>query len=121
MRPIRPVLICILTALTALPAAALSPIDEQAIKMRIDRAGGGNFGCTDMRKLFRVLRKDYPEVTFAFAGRRAPTITGMRGCGWSFDVDPATARQKAMTSCKREEAKRGTGPNGTRICRLLAD
>jgi len=105
----------------ALPAAALSPVDKQAIQSRIDRERGGTYGCTEMRKLFRVMRKDYPEVTFAFAGRRAATITGMRGCGWAFDADTATAQQEAMRHCKKHEARMGTGPNGTRVCRLLAD
>ena len=57
-------------------------------------------------------------VTLAFAGRKADTPTGMRGCGYAWAEDAEQAEREAMKGCRKSEVRYGTG-NGDRVCALI--
>ena len=75
-------------------------------------------GCTYMRKKFRRFRKEFPDAHFVFAGRKDRTITGIRGCGFAWNLDRVKAEEQAMKSCRKWEAEYGTD-GGTKTCRFL--
>ncbi|MDN2581543.1 hypothetical protein [Aquibium sp. ELW1220] len=95
------------------PVFAAPAFDEE-LKRTVKRVGG----CTRVRHRLRSLRKEHPEYHFAFAGRKAATITGIHGCGFAWDRSGSVAASKAMASCKLIEKRYGTG-DGTKTCRLL--
>lgn len=103
----------------AVPASGQSDAQANAIRAEIKALEGRDFGCTRARKLLRTLRVDYPDYHFVFAGRKAATITGIRGCGYAWGTDLGDVQTRAMTACRRQEAKLGTGPQGERTCRIL--
>ena len=107
--------LCVIAA----PAAAQSEEEGRAIAAKIERLDGRDFNCTRVRKLFRKLRPAHPAYHFAFAGRRGATITGIYGCGYAWGTSETVAMKRAMTACRRQEAKFGTGPNGEHTCRFL--
>lgn len=98
----------------AAPSAWAAPAFDAELKMTVKRVGG----CTRVRHRLRSLRKEHPEYHFAFAGRKAATITGIQGCGFAWDKSGPVAAAKAMARCKRIEKKYGTG-DGTKTCRLM--
>lgn len=91
-----------------------APSLAEEMRQTIKRVGG----CTRVRHKFKRLRKQYPAYHFAFAGRKAATITGIQGCGYSWDKNKAKADSRAMESYRRIEKRYGTG-DGTKTCRLL--
>jgi len=91
---------------------------ERKMDVRMAQASTYAYGCTAIRQVYRKLRREHPSYHFVFAGRRAPTITGMRGCGYAWGADLEKARAEAMAGCKRQEEKLGTN-GGKRTCRFL--
>lgn len=77
-------------------------------------------GCLNTRKEIRRLgrNKRYSAYHFAFAGRKDRTITGMKGCGYAWNVDLEGAQNKAMAECRKWEVKYGTG-DGEKTCRFM--
>ncbi len=77
-------------------------------------------GCTAVRKQIKRQKESAAKEGYylAFAGRKASTITGIRGCGYAWYKDEAKAQSVAMANCKRWEAEYGTG-NGDKTCRLM--
>jgi len=110
-------LACLLSVSLAMPVHA--DATRAAIQAEIARLKGRDFGCTRMRKLYRDLRIRYPDYHFAFAGRKAATITGIRGCGYDWGTSRDVAERGAMAACRRIEAQLGTGPKGERTCRFI--
>lgn len=109
-------LLLVTLTLGATPTYGQSPARAAEIRTEMERISDGDFSCTRMRKYFRRAAKMYPEYHFAFAGRRAVTITGMMGCGYAFNVTEEDAQARAMARCKRSEARLGTGGRGNLKC-----
>ncbi|MEO1364135.1 MAG: hypothetical protein AAFU86_10220 [Pseudomonadota bacterium] len=103
----------------AATAAAQSEQEGRAIAAKIERLDGRDFKCSRVRKLFRKLRPAHPAYHFAFAGRRGATITGIYACEHAWGTSETVAMKRAMTACRRQEARLGTGPNGKHTCRFL--
>ncbi|MEO0402744.1 MAG: hypothetical protein AAF214_10250 [Pseudomonadota bacterium] len=100
-------------------AHAQSQAEGDLIADKLNAAAKGRQSCSQARKELRKLRDEHPNYHFAFAGRKDRTITGMRGCGYAWNLDLETAQQRAMLECRKSEVEFGTGGDGTRICRLL--
>ncbi len=100
------------------PALAQSQAETIEIQTKLAKFKGSNFSCTKSRRALRRLTKEHPAYTFAFAGRKAPTITGIRGCGFAWNTNPDKARSVAMQNCKKWEIQYGTG-GGKWTCRLM--
>lgn len=105
---------------SAFPAAGHAQTQAQSkeIRGRIKEAAGKVFSCSNVRKELAKIASDYPAYHFAFAGRKAPTITGIRGCGYAWHTNENTAHIKALENCRKWESKLGTG-NGKYTCRLM--
>ena len=77
-------------------------------------------GCRNARKEIRRLRRNkrYSAYHLVFAGRKDSTITGMKGCGYAWNVDLVEAQSRAMAECRKWEVKYGTG-DGEKTCRFM--
>ena len=120
--------LALLLALPAAPALAQANTDYDAC-----RGAGHDFGtcmtymkdrnalgCTAARKQIRRQKSAAAKEGWhlAFAGRKDSTITGIRGCGYAWNSDPAKAQQAAMQNCRKWEKTYGTG-DGDKVCSLM--
>lgn len=99
--------------------SAQSAAQSAEIKEHLAQKTKGRQGCSQARKAIRAIKEDYPGYTFVFAGRKDRTITGIRGCGYAWNTNPAKAAQVAMENCRKWEKEYGTGADGTKTCRIL--
>lgn len=106
------------TVFVITPAQAQSPSEAAQISAKMTEFKNKNFGCTRTRKAMRAVAADHPDYHFAFAGRKALTITGIRGCGYAWNINRAAAQAKAMQHCRKWERAYGTA-GGTRTCHLM--
>ena len=114
--PLSAVLVAVLLLIS--PALALSEAESSEIRAKMAQFKGKDFGCTRTRKAMRKIAAAHPNYHFAFAGRKALTITGIRGCGYAWNVDAAAAQATALKICKQWEQAYGTA-GGTRTCQLM--
>jgi hypothetical protein len=86
-------------------AFAQTSTEDDEISALLSAAAQKTYGCTAIRKKIRRIRADYPDVHFAFAGRSAPSITGIKGCGYSWADTENTAQAQALERCKNQERR----------------
>ncbi len=101
-----------------LAGAAHAATDNQKIEDELAARGATFGGCSNVRAGVRNLARSYPDYHFAFAGRKAPTITGIKGCGYAWNRDLAKAQANAMRLCRKSEVEYGTD-GGKWTCRLM--
>lgn len=111
------------TAVTiALSLCVLNPAHAQSVSKEIqselDLLGKKSFGCSKILKRFKTFRREYTQFHFFFAGRKDDTVTGIRGCGYGFNIDPEKAQADALKHCKKWEVTYGTD-NGTKVCQFM--
>ncbi|MEM7242484.1 MAG: hypothetical protein AAF429_09885 [Pseudomonadota bacterium] len=121
MRPIsKPLLFALFATLPFLLSPTgikADPIADRLNKMNLKVLG---FSCSRTQNILSQIKKQkqYKHLHFSFAGRKAPTITGIRGCGYAWNTSEDTAKEQAMAQCKKSEERFGTG-KGNRTCRFL--
>jgi len=104
--------------LVSAPELAQAQLSPETLGVQLNRLGQQLGGCTAARHRIRSVRNQVEGYHFAFAGRKAATFTGIRGCGWAWNKDKAKAEAAAMRHCKEWEVKYGTGGGG-KTCRIM--
>lgn len=100
------------------PVYSYAASSIEAAGQELDRIGKRIGGCTRVKRKIREFNRQFEKYHFAFAGRTAISITGIRGCGWSWNTSKKKAETNAMRYCKDWEEHYGTG-GGKRVCHLM--
>ena len=104
---------------SVLIASSGAPVAASDLREELARLVKTPAGCSAVRLRLKLLQSQNRDVYFAFAGRKDTTISGIRGCGYSwFQPSKAKAEAIALENCKNMEARYGTD-GGRKTCHLI--
>lgn len=111
-------MLALATSLSVPQHAGADELSPQTVAAQLRVMGEKLGGCTAIRHRIRSANKQVSGHHFAFAGRKAATFSGIRGCGWAYSRNRAEAEAKAMQNCRKWEQEYGTGGGG-KVCKLM--
>lgn len=95
----------------------INPAEARSISEDLATLKDKRLGCSAVKRRLKVYSKQFSSYNFAFAGRRAPTFTRIRGCGYAWNKSKGVAERNAMRNCREWEKTYGTG-GGKYVCSL---